>query len=625
MSINEKENPFLKTHKRSKLNFVTAGNVDDGKSTLIGRLLNDSNNLTIDKIDDIKDVKNGLSVLAHASDGLAAEREQGITIDVAYKYFSTKKRSFILADAPGHLRYTKNMLSAVSRASLAILLIDASKEIQTQTKRHAFLLSLFKVPKLVVAVNKMDLVNYSEISFEKIRNEFIAYSQKLRIDSLEFVPISALDGDNVVHSSQRMSWYKGSTILTILENTYSEGDCNLIDFRFPVQCVSHNKDSNFLLGRVESGSVKVNEDILVLPSRFQTKVKSIVKMSSEGKEVMLNQASFLESIAISLHDKVQVSRGDMIVKVDNQPKSLRLFEAMLVWFGEEETKVGREYIIYHSHNETQICIENIKYVIDVDTLSKAKSTSINVNQVGRVVLRASSELYIDEFQNNKSNGSFILIDPITYSTIAAGLIIDKAKLSSMVSNDSQSNQNSLDVKLISKKNKPQTLWLTGLSASGKSTIAREIEKKLSHLKIDVFWLDGDIVRTGLCKDLSFSKEDRSENIRRVSEVAKLFNQAGVFCICSFITPFEDDRILAKKTIGEENYIEVFVDTDLEVCEKRDPKNLYIKARRGEIKNFTGIDSPYEKPIAPNIAVDAGSRTIEDCVEQIMAYLGEKVL
>lgn len=621
-------------NKKSLLRFTTTGSVDDGKSTLLGRLLYETNSIFEDQYAAISTTSKrtgkeevDLSLLL---DGLAAEREQGITIDVAYRYFATAKRKFIISDTPGHEQYTRNMITGASTAELAIILIDARKGVLTQSKRHGFLLSLLQVPHLVVAVNKMDLVDFSEEVYDSIVQEYKAFSEKLEIHDITFIPVSALEGDNVVTHSERTPWYDGETLLHLLENVHVTADKNLVDFRFPVQNVirPHLNFRGFA-GTVASGVVRVGDDIAVLPSGKTSKVKHID--TYDGK---LEEARNGSAVVISLEDEIDISRGNMIVRPTNLPQMSNHFDAQLCWMDEDAMKRGGHYILKHTTSNVKAYVTKIHYLIDVNTLHRRDATSFELNDIGRVEIKTSQKLFFDAYNQNHGTGSFILIDPISNRTVAAGMIRGVThtleELQSEEAPRSSSNvvwqDGEIALERYAERNQhmPAVLWLTGLSGSGKSTVARALVERLFQENRQVMLLDGDNVRHGLCSDLGFSNEDRSENIRRVGEVAKLFYQTGHLVVCTFISPLREDRDKVRALVGD-NFLEIQVQCDIEVCKRRDPKGLYAKAIAGEIKDFTGISSPYEPAENPEVLIETDVDTVDDCVKTILSTLEEKGL
>ncbi len=642
ISDDEVRELLAKGEKTSLLRFSTAGSVDDGKSTLIGRLLHDSKNVYEDHISALEkkaQSKGGADIdLAHLTDGLKAEQEQGITIDVAYRYFSTPKRRFILADTPGHEQYTRNMATGASTADLTIILIDARKGIVTQTKRHSFIASLLGVPRLLVAVNKMDLVDYSQEVFDAITAEYTAFASKLGVKQIKFIPVSALKGDCVVNHGDAMPWYSGETILEYLENVYVAGDANAVDFRFPVQYVIRpNQNYRGYAGQIRSGHIQIGEEVMALPSQRRSKVKSIDYLSVDPNGCVLESASAPQSVVIALEDEIDISRGDMLVRSHNVPHVRQEFEAMLVWMSETPMDCSKSYIIMHTSRDTKSYISEVSYRIDVNSLSREEGRPLNLNEIGRVSITTRTPLFVDPYGKNRATGNFIVIDEETFHTVAGGMIIDrqpqevfhqatdeqvaKAPRSKFIHREDSAIHRSAREEAFG--HKAVTLWCTGLSGSGKSTIAKALEDRLFEDKRPVYRLDGDNLRFGLNKNLGFSKEDRRENIRRAAEVAKLFNDAGITVVCSLISPMALDRERAKEIIGEDSFIEVFLSTPLAECEKRDPHGLYRKARSGEIDGFTGVSSPYEAPESADIEIDTSVCSVETSVELLIRELQKK--
>ena len=639
MAPRESIDDFLRqSSERTLLRFSTAGSVDDGKSTLIGRLLHDSKNIFEDTLAAVKNSSRTFNPgsteidLALVTDGLKAEREQKITIDVAYRYFSTPRRNFILADTPGHVQYTRNMATGASTADAAILLIDASRGVLTQTRRHAFIVTLLGIRHIIVAVNKMDMVGYDREVFEEIRKEFSDFSAKLGVTDLRFIPISALKGDNVVERSTIMDWYQGESVLQYLENLYIGGDRNLIDFRFPVQYVIR-PDQHFrgFSGQIASGVVRKGDDILVLPSMKRSRIKAISTFDGE-----LDEAYTPMSVTLTLDDEIDISRGDMLVHPNNVPRVDSTLEAMLVWMSEEPLDKRKTYLLRQTSRDGKVRIKELRYRVDVDTLHRDNSDTLHVNEIGRVVIQNNQPLFYDPYDRNRNTGSFVLIDALNHATVGAGMILDRptvetlrrepveegeiARLRNIRKETGQVSRAEREAQL---GRKAVCFWMTGLSGSGKSTISAALEKKMFDNGDQVYRLDGDNVRFGLNHDLGFSDGDRRENIRRVAEVARLLNQAGVSVVTSFISPFREDREMARTIIGDDSFVEVFVDAPLEVCESRDAKGLYRKARSGEISEFTGISSPYEEPEEPLVVVDTQRLSVLECVDRILAALPDR--
>ena len=612
------------------LRFTTAGSVDDGKSTLIGRLLYDSKSIFEDQMEAIEKTSRSSGEekvnLALLTDGLRAEREQKITIDVAYRYFATPKRKFIIADTPGHIQYTRNMVTGASTAELAIILVDASKGVLTQSKRHAFISSLLHIPHLVVAVNKMDLVDYDQKRFDKIVSEFRSFAKKLDVDNISYIPISALKGDNVVEKSEQTSWYKGATLLHHLETVKVDSSQNIIDFRFPVQYVIRpNQNFRGFSGRVASGRVKPGEEVLALPSKKSSRIKEIV--TQDGN---LEEAAPGDSVTFTLEDEIDISRGDMIVRKNNVPNITDKFEAYLCWMGEEEMEVDKSYIIMQTTRTAQVFITDLIYRMNVDSLSRESAPTLKLNEIGRVKLQTSQPLFLDPYQLNQRTGSFIIIDPASNVTVGAGMI--RAGSTESKKNGEQgadSRKKSPDVvwqpwniprEEREKRNghKAKVLWFTGISGAGKSTIARELEKRLWKEGKQTMLLDGDQVRHGLNGDLGFSPKDRTENIRRIGEVARLFFEHGNIVICTFVSPYKEDREAVRALFPEGSFDEIHVTCSPETAQQRDPKGLYEKAKKGEIKNLTGFDGEYQQPDSENsVVIDTDSRSVEECVEDLI--------
>jgi len=619
------------------LRFTTAGSVDDGKSTLIGRLFYDTQQIFEDKLEEIRrntqrdDDEIELGLL---TDGLRAEREQGITIDVAYRYFSTPNRKFIIADTPGHEQYTRNMVTGASTASLAVELIDARNGVIEQTRRHAFIASLLQIPYMIVAVNKMDLVDYSEERFREIVEEFHEFSDDLDIKDITFVPISALKGDNVVEKSDNMPWYQGSTLLHRLENVRPEATRNQVDFRFPVQTVIRpHQDFRGFAGQVASGKIRPGEEIVELPSKRTSHVESITTLDGE-----IDEAGPGDSVVISLTDEIDVSRGSMLVRSRNRPEAVtRQIDADLCWMNEEAMRKDRPYVIQHTTRRTQAYVSKVVYRTNVETFHREEADTFELNDIGRVELETADPLFIDPYKMNRSTGSFILIDPDTNDTVAAGMIRGEAENVAPYGQDetvtTEERETSPNVVWeglnIPRENREEkndhkaaVVWLTGLSGSGKSTIARELEERLFDRDLQTMMLDGDNVRHGLSGDLGFTPNDRKENIRRVGEVARLFFEQGNVTLCTFISPYQEDRDRVRNLVDDGRFFEVHVDCPLEVCKERDTKGLYEKAEKGEIANFTGVTAPYEAPENPEVVVNTDEDDVEACVDQIIEALEE---
>ncbi|MCC5905949.1 MAG: sulfate adenylyltransferase subunit CysN [Balneolaceae bacterium] len=612
------------------LRFTTAGSVDDGKSTLIGRLLYDSKSIFEDQMEAIEKTSRSSGEekvnLALLTDGLRAEREQKITIDVAYRYFATPRRKFIIADTPGHIQYTRNMVTGASTAELAIILVDASKGVLTQSKRHAFISSLLHIPHLVVAVNKMDLVDYDQNRFDKIVSEFRTFAKKLDVDNISYIPISALKGDNVVEKSEQTSWYKGATLLHHLETVKVDSSQNIIDFRFPVQYVIRpNQNFRGFSGRVASGRVKPGEEVLALPSKKSSRIKEIVT-----KDGNLEEAVPGDSVTFTLEDEIDISRGDMIVRKNNVPNVTNAFEAYLCWMNEEEMELDKSYIIMHTSRTAQVFITDLIYRMNVDSISREDADTLKLNEIGRVKLKTSQPLFIDPYQINQRTGSFIIIDPASNVTVGAGMIragSTESKKNGKSGSDSKKKSPNvvwqpwnIPREEREKRNghKAKVLWFTGISGAGKSTIARELEKRLWKEGRQTMLLDGDQVRHGLNGDLGFSPKDRTENIRRIGEVARLFFEHGNIVICTFVSPYREDREAVRELFPEGTFEEIFVKCAPETAHSRDPKGLYEKAKKGEIKNLTGFDGEYQAPKHENaVVIDTDRQSVEECADELI--------
>ncbi len=618
--------------QKDLLRFVTAGSVDDGKSTLIGQLLFESKGIYEDQLEAVriasgkKGSTQGHLDLALVTDGLKAEREQGITIDVAYRYFATPKRKFIIADTPGHEQYTRNMATGASTADLAIILIDAEHGVLTQSKRHTFITTLLGIPHIVVTVNKMDLVDYSQSVYENICSEFRNFAAKLDITDLTFIPVSALKGDNVVETSSKMDWYRGGALLNHLETVNITSDRNLIDLRFPIQYVLR-PDRRFrgYLGTPASGTIKAGEDVMVIPSGVRTRVKTVFGPDGEIEGAFPPLAA-----GVTLEDEVDLSRGDMLVHMNNVPRVDRTLDAMVVWMSDEPMQVDRNYSIKHTTKTVSGVISQLRFEVDVNTLHRSESEGLGLNEIGRCVLTLSQPIAYDPYSRNRATGAFIIIDRITNNTVGAGMILDRDQ------NLLQPTERKLEAKpksehihlqksMVTAKereqlvgHKPKTIWLTGLTGSGKTTIAYALERRLFDIGRQCCVLDGENVRLGFSKDLGFSADDRNENIRRAAEVAKLLNDAGLTAICAFLSPYKEGRKLARKIVGGDNFVEVYLSAPIEECKKRNPDGMYDMAKDGEIKQFTGVTAPYEIPESPDIVIPTHQMGVDECVEMILA-------
>jgi len=611
------------------LRIATAGSVDDGKSTLIGRLLYDSKAVMEDQLAAVertsKERGNDYTDLALVTDGLRAEREQGITIDVAYRYFATSKRKFIIADTPGHTQYTRNMVTGTSTAQLAIVLVDARHGLLEQSRRHAFLASLLGIQHVVLAVNKMDLVGWDRGIFEKIRDDFHEFAARLDVHDVTSIPLSALNGDNVVTKSDKAPWYEGPALLTHLEEVYVAGDRNLVDVRFAVQYVirpqtREHADHRSYAGTVASGVIRPGDEIVVLPTGKTSRITEI-----EGPGGPVAEAFPPMAVSISLADDIDVSRGDMLVRPNNQPHVTQDFDATVCWMADESAlEPGRDYIIKQTTRTTRVRVTALDYRLDVNTLSRDKSaTALKLNELGRVTLRTQVPLMLDEYSRNAATGSFILIDPDTNGTVAAGMVRDTTPAATRSASPNAVRHQNL-VTAQDRLSRGSTIWFTGLSGSGKSSVAMLVEKKLLESGRPAYVLDGDNLRHGLNADLGFTMDDRAENLRRLAHIATLLADSGQIVLVPAISPLEEHRALARKVHTDQGYgfFEVFCDTPLADCEARDPKGLYAKARAGEITHFTGIDSPYQRPKNPDLRLTP-DHECDELAQQVIDMIDAK--
>lgn len=602
---------------KSLLRFITCGSVDDGKSTLIGHMLYDAKLIFADQekaleMDSKMGSRDGKIDYSLLLDGLMAEREQGITIDVAYRYFTTEKRSFIVADTPGHEQYTRNMAVGASFADLAVILVDARQGVLSQTKRHARICSLMGIKHLVLAVNKMDLISYNRHRFEEIKEEFLNFAHGLKMESIQVVPVSASEGDNVTRSSENMPWYKEAPLLSYLEEKDVTTQSEMEGFVMPVQRVARpSHEFRGFQGQVESGSIKTGDEVITLPSNEKACVKEIFVADDNVGEAVIGQP-----VTIQLDREVDVSRGCVLAK-DSSPELADMFTATILWMDDMELVAGRNYLIKVGTKILPAMVMDIKSKVDINTGEHIPADHLFKNEMARCDIALSEKMVFDEFDNNKVLGSMILMDRVSNMTSACGVIEHSLRRSTNVV--WQDTDVTREIRAEQKNQKPLTLWFTGLSGSGKSTLANEVEKRLVTMGKHTMLLDGDNVRHGLNKNLGFKEVDRIENIRRVSEVSKLMNDAGLIAITSFISPYATDRESAREIIGE-GFIEVFVSTPLEECEKRDVKGLYKKARSGDIPEFTGVSSPYEKPEKPDIEVDTSKLSIEEATDYVMDNL-----
>ncbi|CDO89978.1 adenylyltransferase [Mycobacterium triplex] len=599
------------------LRIATAGSVDDGKSTLIGRLLYDSKAVMEDQWAAVektsKERGHDYTDLALVTDGLRAEREQGITIDVAYRYFATARRKFIIADTPGHIQYTRNMVTGASTAQLVIVLVDARQGLLEQSRRHAFLASLLGIQHIVLAVNKMDLIDWDRAKFDAIKDEFHAFAARLDVQDVATIPISALHGDNVVAKSNQTPWYEGPALLSHLEEVYIAGDRNLVDVRFPVQYVirpqtHEHRDHRSYAGTVASGVMRPGDEVVVLPIGKTSRISAI-----EGPNGPVEEAFPPMAVSVSLADDIDISRGDMLARTNNQPRVAQEFDATVCWMADGASlEPGRDYVIKHTTRTTRVRVTALDYRLDVNTLHRDKSaTALKLNELGRISLRAQVPLLLDEYTRNASTGSFILIDPHTNGTVAAGMVL--RDVTAQKASPNTVRHESL-VTAEDRAARGRTVWLTGLSGAGKSSVAMLVEQKLLEKGTPAYVLDGDNLRHGLNADLGFSMADRAENLRRLAHVATLLADSGQTVLVPAISPLAEHREMARKVHADAGFefFEVFCDTPLAQCEARDPKGLYAKARAGEITHFTGIDSPYQRPKNPDL------RLVPDCSLEEMA-------
>lgn len=615
---------------RELLRLTTAGSVDDGKSTLIGRLLYDSKAIFQDQMEALEhssklrgEEKVNLALL---TDGLRSEREQGITIDVAYRYFSTPKRKFIIADTPGHEQYTRNMVTGASTSQLAIILIDARNGVLPQSRRHGIIASLLGIPHVIVAINKMDVVDWSQDIYNSIVAEYTGFSEKLNIHDMTFVPISALMGDNVVEKSKNMPWYDGPTVMHRLENVTIAADRNLVDFRFPVQYVVRpNQDFRGFAGRVSSGTIKVGEPVVALPSGQESKIKEIVTFDGN-----LSEAHAGDSVVLTINDERDISRGEMIVRKNNVPASSRHFEATVCWMDDKmELQKNKLYKIQHTTRITNAYIRNLRYQLDVNTLHRSDVRTLRLNEIGRVEIETSLPLFYDQYNSNRETGGFIIIDVATNLTVGAGMIrgeITKEERAEQHKTPHEKNivweefPVTMDMREGRNGHAGHCLWFTGLSGSGKSTIAKQLSQKLFDEKRQVYVLDGDNIRHGLNADLGFSDEDRAENIRRIGHVARLMVDAGMVVICSFISPHQKVRDKVRALFPGGYFSEVYVKCSLEECCRRDPKGLYKAVQEGMISNFTGMGSDYEEPVSPELVINTEEIGHGEAVDRLLTQL-----
>lgn len=607
--------------QRELLRLIVCGSVDDGKSTLIGRLLHDTNQISVDHLEELESrTRPGDEIdLSLLTDGLAAEREQGITIDVAWRYFRTERRSFIVADTPGHVQYTRNMVTGASTSDLAIILIDAQRGVTQQTHRHAFLTSLLGVSHLVVAVNKMDAVSYDEAVFQQIRSEFGAFAARLDVTDITFLPVSALKGDNVVQLGANMPWFGGATLLHHIENVHIASDANLIDLRIPVQHVVRDADGRrWLTGTVASGVIRKDETVRVMPSGRTNVVQVVSGPDGEQESAMAGEA-----VCLTLEDDMDVSRGNVLVHTGNVPSVLREFEAMLVWMDETPLRIGDSYWIHQGTQSTTTMVTDLRFQVDVETLRRKESPGLGMNEIARVRLSCTEPLSLDPYLRNRAMGSFILIDRETNQTSGAGVV--RAVQSSSGEPDAPAlgavpTEVSQSERALQLGQQGHTIWLTGLPASGKSSTAVCLERLLVDRGHTVVVLDGSDVRVGLSSDLGFSADDRVEQARRLGELARLLNDSGLLVVVAAVSPYESDRKQVGVLIGAERLLLAHCDAPLALCEERDTSGAYKRAREGELKDFTGVSAPYEPPVAPDLTLDMARLGIREAADALMDLL-----
>jgi bifunctional enzyme CysN/CysC len=619
--IAEDIDAYLTSHQyKSLLRFITCGSVDDGKSTLIGRLLYESHLVFEDHLaaleaDSAKvGTQGGDLDFALLLDGLSAEREQGITIDVAYRFFSTERRKFIVADTPGHEQYTRNMVTGASTADVAVILVDARKGVLTQTRRHTYLVSLLGIKRVIVAINKMDLVDYSHEIYDSIEQEYRDFAGRIGLTDITCVPLSALKGDNVVAPSPNTPWYHGPTLMGYLETVEVDDETAEQPFRFPVQWVNRpDLDFRGFSGRVVGGTIRQGDQVRVLPAGTTSTVDRIVTMDGD-----LDRAEAGHSVTLSLADEIDASRGDLICAADSPAEVADQFEAHLVWMHEDEMLPGRPYLMKVGTRTVGVSIAHPKYRVDVNNLDHLAATTLELNEIGVCNLSLDRPIPFDAYADNRDTGSFVIVDKLTQNTVGAGMLHYALRRSHNIHWQDVRVDKAARAEM--NNHGPGVVWFTGLSGSGKSTVANIVESKLHALGVRTYLLDGDNVRHGLNRDLGFTDADRVENIRRIAEVSRLMVDSGLVVLVSFISPFIAERRLARSRVDDGEFIEVFVDTPLAVAEERDPKGLYAKARAGELANFTGIDSPYEAPEAPEVHVDTTSLSPEQAADAVIDQL-----
>ena len=640
---------YLKRHEeKDLLRLITCGSVDDGKSTLIGRLLYDSKLIFEDQLAAIEAASEhrgtveGETDLALLTDGLRAEREQGITIDVAYRFFSTQNRKFIIADTPGHEQYTRNMATGASTADLAVILVDARHGVLDQTRRHSFIASLLGIKHVIVAINKMDLVDFSQDVYETVRKDFAAFAARLDVTDVHFIPMSALTGDNVVHKSEKMSWFKGRPFLSMLENIHIGSDRNYIDFRMPVQYVLRpNLNFRGYQGTVASGVIRKGDAVMAMPSGKTTTIDRIVTFDGD-----LEQAYPPQAVTLTLADEIDISRGDMLVRPKNVPRRERIFEAMVVWMHDTPLNAGRSYMLKVGTQSVPAEVRDIRYRFDINQLHQAPPKQedgrdvLHLNEVGRLLFEASRGILFDPYEKNRATGSFVVIDRMTNVTVGAGMILDRTASELLKTEETKERARLASLKAVNSDisakeraqrfgHEPATIWLTGLPRSGKSTIAHALERRLWERGCAVHVLDGVNMRLGLSRDLGFTADDRSESSRRAAETARLFNDAGFITVAAFVSPYDADREGARERVGADRFLQVWLSAPVDVCEARDAalhpdgSGMYAEARAGKIRNFTGISAPYEPPKDAEVILKTNELTVMEAVDQIMAQLVDR--
>jgi len=616
--------------EKDLLRLLTCGSVDDGKSTLIGRLLYDTRRILDDELSALEQDSKAFGTageeidFALLLDGLQAEREQGITIDVAYRYFSTPKRKFIVADTPGHEQYTRNMATGASTSDLAIILIDARKGVLPQTRRHAFICSLLRIRHVVIAINKMDLVGYDEQVFEKIRADCVDFLAKLAFGELHFIPMCARRGENIVLGCEAMPWYRGGPLLDFLENVHIASDRNLVDLRLPVQLVLRpNLDYRGFAGTIASGVLRLGDELVALPSGKKSLVKTL---ASGGRDV--EEAFAPMAVTLTLEDEIDVSRGDLFVRPNNAPELENTLEAMIVWMNETPLEPGRSYLLKQTTQTVPAIVTDLRYRMSVETLRSEPADKLKLNEIGRIRIECARAIATDAYSQNRQTGAFILVDRLNNATLGAGMLLESTTAKDSIARgrrahdagtNLQPGQSAVAPERRAQRmaQKPFTLWFTGLPHSGKSSLAYALELALFERGLHALVLDGESLRTGLCADLGFSASDRAEHLRRASELVKLFHAQGLIVLATFVSPTAESRAKARKAAGAETFLEIFCDAPLAVCESRDKDRLFARARAGEIANVTGIDQPYEKPAKPDLVLDTANADVATNLKRIL--------